>query len=184
MYNPELKKYICSQGKSLNYLGIKRDTKGNYYRSYVSKVKDCKGCALLIACTGKSKFKKITESVDKQYYDEIHKFKEANEKKWKRMKKLRSSTVEPVLGTLINFTGMRRIYTRGIQNANKFMIGAAIAYNIKKWMNYKAKKANSNIAELSIPKIELNTLTSNVLIQFIKTPIFELRNQNLKLNLL
>ncbi len=45
--------------------------------------------------------------------------------KAKRLKKQRSSTVEPVLGTLINFMGMRRIWTRGIKNANKFMIGAA-----------------------------------------------------------
>ncbi|MBX2967610.1 MAG: transposase [Cyclobacteriaceae bacterium] len=58
-------------------------------------------------------------------------------------KKLRSSTVEPVLGTLINFGGMGRIQTRGIKNANKYMIGAAIAYNLKKWQNYvpKTRKA-------------------------------------------
>ena len=35
------------------------------------------------------------------------------------MMRQRSSTVEPVLGTLINLTGMRRIYTRGINGANK-----------------------------------------------------------------
>ena len=61
------------------------------------------------------------------------------------MKKIRSSTVEPVLGTLINFRGMRRIWTRGLAAANKFMIGAAIAYNLKKWMNYKNPKRNSKI---------------------------------------
>ena len=55
----------------------------------------------------------------------------------KRMKIQRSSTVEPVLGTLINFTGMRRIWTRGIKNANKFVLGAAIAYNLKKWLNWQ-----------------------------------------------
>ena len=65
--------------------------------------------------------------------------------KAKRMKKLRSSTVEPVLGTLINFRGMRRIWTRGLASANKFMIGAAIAYNLMKWMNYKNPKRNSKI---------------------------------------
>ena len=55
----------------------------------------------------------------------------------KRMKVQRSSTVEPVLGSLINFTGMRRIWTRGIKNANKFVLGAAIAYNLKKWINWQ-----------------------------------------------
>jgi hypothetical protein len=59
------------------------------------------------------------------------------------MIELRSSTVEPVLGTLINFRGMKRIWTRGIMNANKFMIGAAIAYNLKKYMCYRAKKTSA-----------------------------------------
>ncbi|MBN8697778.1 MAG: transposase [Bacteroidetes bacterium] len=70
----------------------------------------------------------------------------------KRMKIQRSSTVEPVLGTLINFTGMRRIWTRGISNANKFVLGAAIAYNLKKWLkwqdiNKSLKKNASKVAK-------------------------------------
>ena len=48
------------------------------------------------------------------------------------MKKLRSSTVEPVLGTLVNFLGMRRVNTKGIDLAAKCMIMAAVAYNLKK----------------------------------------------------
>ena len=43
---------------------------------------------------------------------------------------------------------MKRIWTRGIKNANKFMIGAAIAYNIKKYMNYKVKKVKVVAMEL------------------------------------
>ena len=66
----------------------------------------------------------------------------------KRMKKLRQSTVEPVLGTLINFMGLRRIWTRGIKNANKFMLGAAIAYNLKKWMNYEEQKRKTVVMGL------------------------------------
>lgn len=47
---------------------------------------------------------------------------------------------QPVLGTLINFMGLRRVWTRGIKNANKFMLGAAIACNLKKWLNYQEQK--------------------------------------------
>jgi hypothetical protein len=64
----------------------------------------------------------------------------------RRMKKLRQSTVEPVLGTLINFMGLRRIWTRGLKQANKFMIGAAMAYNLKKWLIYR--KSESEIVEM------------------------------------
>lgn len=46
------------------------------------------------------------------------------------MKKLRQSTVEPVLGTLINFLAMKRVNTRGIKLANKCMLMAAVAYNV------------------------------------------------------
>jgi hypothetical protein len=58
--------------------------------------------------------------------------------KARRMKKLRQSTVEPVLGTLVNFLSMRRVNTRGIKAANKCMLMAACAYNLKKllkWIN-------------------------------------------------
>lgn len=68
----------------------------------------------------------------------------------KKMKKLRQATVEPVLGTLINFMGCRRIWTRGLQNANKFMIGAAIAYNLKKWPNYTEQKRKTAVISLKI----------------------------------
>jgi hypothetical protein len=39
-------------------------------------------------------------------------------------------------GTLINYRGMRKINTRGIESANKAMLMAAIAYNLKKWMKH------------------------------------------------
>ncbi|MFN8281703.1 MAG: transposase [Chitinophagales bacterium] len=52
----------------------------------------------------------------------------------KRMVRLRSSTVEPVLGTLINFRNMKRVHTRGIQQANKHVPVAAITYNLHKYI--------------------------------------------------
>ena len=55
--------------------------------------------------------------------------------KGKKMRQLRSSTVEPVLGTLVNFTAMRQVCTKGIGLANKCMIMAAVAYNLKKLIN-------------------------------------------------
>jgi hypothetical protein len=48
-----------------------------------------------------------------------------------QMGRIRSKTVEPVLGTLINFMNMKRVNTRGICQANKHVIMAALAYNLK-----------------------------------------------------
>ena len=143
-YHKEGDYYECSRGVKIPFKKIK-DTHGGQYqvKSYRSSWKDCKNCPINKACIGKVNYKKIEDTVDKPLYDEMH--ERLKTAKAKRMKKLRSSTVEPVLGTLINFRGMRRIWTRGLVSANKFMIGAAIAYNLKKWMNYKTPKRNSKI---------------------------------------
>jgi hypothetical protein len=70
--------------------------------------------------------------------------------KAKRMKKLRSSTVEPVLGTLVNYLGMRRVNTRGLEQANKCMLMAAIAYNLKKLLKFTARKVQTNVQAMQV----------------------------------
>jgi ribosomal protein S30 len=58
-------------------------------------------------------------TLHKPYYDRMHKRLKDNLDYAKRVSKIRSKTVEPVLGTLINFTNMRRVNTRGMQGAHK-----------------------------------------------------------------
>jgi len=141
IYNKEKDQYECLRGNKA-ILPLKKTgptSKGYIMKVYRSSETVCKNCPLRINCIGeKTKFKKIDDSIDKPLYDEMH--ARLQTLKAKRLKKQRSSTVEPVLGTLINFLSMRRIWTRGIENARKFMLGAAIAYNLKKWMNYPCKK--------------------------------------------
>ena len=57
--------------------------------------------------------------------------------KGKQMKSLRSSTVEPVFGSLINYTGLNRINPKRLEQANKCMLIAAAAYNLKKLLKLK-----------------------------------------------
>ena len=102
-----------------------------------------------MSCIGnRADYKKIEHSTDKALYEQM--LQRLQTAYAKAMKKRRQATVEPVLGTLINFMGVRRIWSRGIKAANKFMIGAAIAYNLKKWLNYKAPKLK--IAEMALKK--------------------------------
>jgi hypothetical protein len=68
----------------------------------------------------------------------------------KKDEKAWQATVEPVLGTLINFMGIRRIWTRGLKNANKFMLGAVVAYNLKKWLNYTEQKRKTAVIGLKM----------------------------------
>jgi hypothetical protein len=67
--------------------------------------------------------------------------------KGKRMRRLHSATVEPVLGTLLCFMRMRKVYTKGNKSACKQLIMAAAAYNLKKLMStmrFKGVNATAN----------------------------------------
>jgi hypothetical protein len=66
-----------------------------------------------------------------------------------------------VFGTLTQFMGLRKLNTRGISNANKCMLVAAMAYNLKKYLKFTKNKAES-VAQVAqktileiIAKIEL-----------------------------
>lgn len=99
-----------------------------------------------------NRFQATFTSLDKPYYDEMH--RRLQTRRAKLYKKLRSATVEPVLGTMINFMGLRRIGSRGIKQANKYMLGAATAYNLKKWLRYIIRK--SRTAAQQIPQVGTN----------------------------
>ena len=64
------------------------------------------------------------------------------------MKKLRSATVESVLDTLLDFRAMRKVHTRGIKFANKHVLLATMAYNLKKLMNHVYYKFSISIANV------------------------------------
>lgn len=140
--------YTCPQNKKVEFKKIK-DNNGYSAREYRTSRKDCIDCPLRESCIGKSPEKKIVDTSDKAYYNKMH--ERLQTPYARKMKKLRQSTVEPVLGTLINFLGMKRINTRGLKLANKCMILAAVAYNIKKMIRYSRPKAVSRALELPRP---------------------------------
>ena len=92
-------------------------------------------------CIRKSSVKKIADSTDKPLYDIMH--QKMQTAYGKRIGKIRSRTVEPVLGTRINFLNMKRVNARGIKQANKQVILAALCYNLKKYLKFIRKKQNA-----------------------------------------
>ncbi len=64
----------------------------------------------------------------------------------RKMKGLRSATVEPIIGTLTGYMGMGQINAKGIVQANKCMLLAAAAYNLKKLLKFATGTAIPNIA--------------------------------------
>ena len=155
IYNPEHDRYECQRGNRA-HLPFKREVtnaKGNVARAFRSSSKDCINCPLRSECVGKTGFKVITESIDKPYYDAMH--QRLQSKYAKRLMKRRSSTVEPVLGTLVNFTNMRRVNTRGLAAANKHVLMAALTYNLKKYMKKPWKNRKTLSLSMQIPQMDL-----------------------------
>jgi hypothetical protein len=161
IYNKELDQYECQRGNKaiLPLKKIKQTHGGTYqFKNYRSSESVCKTCPLCKECCGeKTKFKKIDHSIYKEYYDRMHKKLTENKAYAQRMSRLRSSTVEPVLGTLINFLNMKRVNTRGIDLANKHVLMAALAYNLKKYLKFVTKKAKSKAIAI---KVEAKTAFS------------------------
>jgi transposase len=144
-YDEENDRYLCLRGNKA-ILPFKKigQSHGEYNtKRYLSSSKDCKDCPLRGECIGKSNFKSINDTIDKPLYDKMHQKMQTSYAK--RITRIRSSTVEPVLGTLINFLNMKRVNTRGIEQANKHVLMAALAYNLKKYLNFKVNKPAINI---------------------------------------
>jgi len=140
-YYPGGDYYTCSRGIKLPFKRIKGSHDGSYQmRVYRSSSLDCRNCPLRKTCIGKSDFKKIEDTVDKPLYDKMHRLQTP---KAKRMKRLRQATVEPVIGTLVNFLGMRRVNTRGLSLANKCLLMAAVCYNLKRLLKWRQDEAEN-----------------------------------------
>lgn len=163
-FDPQNDRYICSQGALITYKKTYADAKGNIKKHYRASSLDCKQCPLRSTCIGKSFEKTIEDAIDKPYYDRMH--ARMQTRKAKTMRKLRQSTVEPVLGTLVNFLNMKRISARGISQANKHVLMAALAYNLKKYMNYTQINLRAKAAE--VVTNEAFTISPNSLSYFLK----------------
>lgn len=126
--------WLCSQGQKVTFRKIQIEKSGNKKKLYLTKPSQCKGCPIKRQCIGGSPERRITITAYMEEYERA--IKRVKSKKGRALKLNRSATVEPVFGTLIEFMGMRKVNTRGISNANKGMLMAAMAYNLKKYLRF------------------------------------------------
>ncbi|QKJ32153.1 IS1182 family transposase [Mucilaginibacter mali] len=131
-YDEDNDRYLCDQGNALKFIGYKEHH--GISKTYMSKRSDCKNCPARKTCIGKASYKTLTNSLKRPLFDEMH--KRMSESYGRQMMIVRQSTVEPVIGNLIEYLGMRKVNTIGIKLANKCMIMAGIAYNLKKLLKY------------------------------------------------
>ncbi len=91
-------------------------------------------------------------SIHKHLYDEMHEKLRRDPNYTRFLTKRRSSRVEPVLGTLINHHNMKRINSRGMAQANKHVLMAALTYNLKKYLKFITRKVHRNAQIMNLPK--------------------------------
>ena len=89
------------------------------------------------------------------------------------LKLKRQSTVEPVIGTLVAYHGIKKVNSKGIEQANKCLTTVAIAYNLKKILRYKPRCNNFNVTELKTRPFAFNRAINQLLLVF-----FSLRFNN------
>jgi len=165
IYNKEKDRYECTRGNKaiLPFKKITTDSKGYTKKTYRSSEKDCGKCPLRETCCGKmTRFKKIDDSIHKPLYDKMH--TKMQTQYAKRITRIRSATVEPVLGTLLNFLNMKRVNTRGIKQASKHVLMAALTYNLKKYLKFTSRKS---IAKLQALRRELPAFFQTSFLRFI-----------------
>ncbi len=159
-YNKEQDHYVCPNGEIIPFKKTFKDYRTQTLKNeYRSSSKQCITCPLKQTCLSKTaKEKRITVTY---YRDEYERNNARMNSPWGRyMKFKRSSTVEPVFGTLTQFMGLRKINTKGLSSANKVMQMAATAYNLKKYLKFMTKltktKAGTGHFELWLKNILTN----------------------------
>jgi transposase len=139
-YEKEKDCFVCSQGETIPFVKVYYEKKSNTKKKeYRASKQVCKGCTIREKCLKSSQEKRITITYYREEYERA-----IARLKGKQMMSKRKSTVEPVFGTLTQFMGMRKVFTKGIKQANKVMLMSAVAYNIKKYLKFTQKLAQSN----------------------------------------
>jgi transposase len=163
VYNEEDDCYTCPNNIQLTYRGTHKD--GNAFnKHYRANKRNCDVCQLKPTCAAYGKNGPlIKETIDRGYYIRMH--ERMQSKRAKQMMKRRQSTVEPVIGTLVNFLGMKKVNTKGLIQANKCLTMAAVAYNLKKMMKHVSKSITSNVQALKkehkwVTGVIVNALTA------------------------
>jgi transposase len=166
--------YLCRLGVKLPFKGIHASKdRATFSKEYRAATADCKNCPSKEKCCKKARYKQISHTVDKNYYDKAYKL--IHTRAGKQKMRQRTSTVEPVWGTLLCFRRLKKVYTKGNDLANKQVLMAAAAYNLKKLMGYNRIKSAANAIKNLVTDLKKNVLTQMLLFDGIVP--FEVQNR-------
>ena len=131
------------------FKGIKKEkNRKTSVKEYRSTTADCRNCQFKLTCCKRCNYKQISHTLDKSHYDKAISL--LNTRKGKKMMRLRAETVEPVWDTLLYFRRLRKVYPKGNDLANKQVLMAAAAYNLKKLMNFNRFKSAISLSKTAV----------------------------------
>lgn len=147
IYHREGDYYTCPANEKLIYKATYESLPGVYNKHYRISKKKCNVCPFRSECAiMKKKEPVIQDTVDKEYYQRMH--ERMQTKRAARLMKQRQSTAEPVIGTLVNYLGLKKVNTKGLERANKCMMLSATAYNLKKLLRFTSTRIQTNSAAM------------------------------------
>lgn len=147
-YDSEGDHFTCLAGKQLPFKTFATQAEGGWLKIYRADYQDCKHCPLKPTCVPKSQCRQIIRTA----YDSAYRraMDRQQSLRGERMKRIRQRTVEPVLGSLVEYYGLRKVNVRGKTGAHKVMLMAAGAFNLKKYMKFNTKSTVSQAIALKV----------------------------------
>ena len=165
-------RYRCSQGEYLTY----RSTNSNGARRkriYRTSASQCKDCPIKEQCiTSKSNFKQLAHSPGKPWYDLMAERLSTDRGKHRLGK--RKAIVEPALGNLLHHNGMKKVYARGIQAANKHVMLASMSMNLKKWLKHALNSPKRRAQRIPIPSLMSVVICLEYLYSYLENQLIDI----------
>ncbi len=147
-YDSEGDYFTCSAGKRLPFKTFASYAETGLLKIYRADYQACQQCPLKATCVPKSQYRQIIRTAYDPFYRRA--LERQQSRRGKRMKRLRQRTVEPVLGSLVEYNGLRKINVRGKVGAHKVMLMAATAFNLKKYMKFTTESTLSQAIALKV----------------------------------
>lgn len=162
LYDPVADQFSCPAGKQLPFKTFDSHADGGLLKHYRAAYQDCQQCPLKPTCVPKSQCRQIIRTAYDPFYRRA--LERQQSRRGKRMKRLRHQTVEPVLGSLVDYYGLRKVNVRGKAGVHKVMLMAAVGYNLKKYMKFAIK---STVSQAMALKVEWSLASGATFLNFI-----------------
>jgi transposase len=137
LFQPEMNRYVCPEGKFLRHEGRLKKERGLVSRRYLARAKDCQVCARKPECcpenrSGGRGILRLEESAAVLAFREKMKTEEA-----RASYRRRGRVVEFCHAWIKSKLGLRQFHVRGLVKVQMEMLWACLTYNLQHWIRLR-----------------------------------------------